>query len=270
MTQEEKAQMFHAMHVNTFFLPNAWDVASARIFEEEKFPAIGTTSAGIAFSLGYPDGQRIPANEMLAVVKRIANALDAPVTADVEGGYGDPVGTAEKVWDAGAVGINFEDAGGEESRSLEKLDRQVEAIRAIKQAVPRLFVNARTDVYLLGIGNESTRFKTTLERLSAFREAGADCLFVPGLKDQAVINDLVSGLDAPLNVLAGPSFPSFTEMKTLGVKRVSVGSGPMRACLGLITRIAQELVNHGTYQAITEGQYPYSEANLLLSRPTKH
>jgi 2-methylisocitrate lyase-like PEP mutase family enzyme len=127
-------------------------------------------------------------------------------------------------------------------------------------------VNARTDVFLLGIGDESTRLATAMERLKAFREAGADCLFAPGLKDSVAIAKLVSGVDAPLNILACPGYPTLAEMKKLGVKRVSVGSGPMRACLGLTARIAQELQNTGTYQTLTEGQYPYSEANRLLER----
>ena len=266
MTQEDKARMFAAMHVNTFILPNAWDVASARIFEEEKFLAVGTTSAGIAFSLGYRDGQRIPAKEMLAVVGRIANALQAPVTADIEAGYEDPVATARQAWEAGAVGINLEDAVGDDEPSLTKLEDQVKVIRQVKQAAPKLVVNARTDVYLLGIGDESTSLAVATERLNAYRAAGADCLFAPGLKDKNIMGKLVSAVDGPLNILAGPGSPTLAEMTKLGVKRISVGSGPMRACLGLVTRIAQELQDSGSFQAITEGQYPYSEANRLLER----
>lgn len=258
--------MFDAMHVNTFILPNAWDVASARIFEEEKFPAVGTTSAGVAFSLGYRDGQRIPASEMLAAIRRIAGALDVPVTADVEAGYGDPISTAEKVWECGAVGINLEDVTGEDESAQVPLDRQVDVIQGIKKAVPDLFVNARTDIFLQGIGPEETRVTAAIERLKAYRQAGANCLFAPGVKDPTVIAELVSAIDGPLNMLAGPGFPSLAGMKELGVKRVSVGSGPMRACLGLITRIARELQTSGTYQAIMDGQYPYSEANRLLER----
>jgi 2-methylisocitrate lyase-like PEP mutase family enzyme len=267
MTQEDKAKMFLEIHRNTFILPNAWDVASARIFEEEKFPAIATTSAGIAFSLGYRDGQRIPPEEMLAAVRRIARALQAPVTADVENGYGDAVTTARQVWEAGAVGINLEDVMGDGEPVLVKPEQQAETIRRIRETVPGLFVNARTDIFLLGIGDMATQKAQAIERLRAYRAAGAQGLFAPGVKDAAVIRELVSALEgAPLNILAGPGSPSLGEAKKLGVKRISVGSGPMRACLGLITRIAQELQNSGTYQAITEGQYLYSEANRLLER----
>jgi 2-methylisocitrate lyase-like PEP mutase family enzyme len=266
MTQEEKARMFAALHVNTFVLPNAWDAASARIFEEEKFQAIGTTSAGIAFAMGYPDGQRIPRDEMLTVVHRIAKSVGVPVSADVEAGYGDPVVTAQKAWDAGAVGINLEDVAGDEETTHIPLDQQAEVIRRIRAAVPDLVVNARTDIFLMGIGEEKSRLNRTIERFEAYAEAGAHCVFAPGLKDSILISRLTSALKTPLNILAGPGLPNLKEMKDLGVKRVSLGSGPMRACLGLVTRIAQELQNSGTYQAITDGQYPYSEANRLFER----
>jgi 2-methylisocitrate lyase-like PEP mutase family enzyme len=267
MTQQEKARMFAALHVNTFVLPNAWDVATARIFEEENFQAVATTSAGVAFSMGYRDGQRIPAGEMLSVVRRITKALSIPVSADVEAGYGDPIGTAQQAWEIGAVGINLEDVTGDDESTQVPLDRQAEIIRRIRAAVPDLVVNARTDIFLMGIGEAQTRLKRTKERLSAYAEAGAHCVFAPGLKDAALIRELASSLAAPLNILAGPGLPSVKELKDLGAKRISVGSGPMRACLGLVTRIAQELQSSGTYQAITEGQYPYSEANRLFEKP---
>ena len=266
MTQEDRARMFEAMHLKMFVLPNAWDVASARIFEEEKFPAVGTTSAGIAFSLGYRDGQRIPASEMIAAVRRIVRALEVPVTADIEAGYGDPVAIAQQAWEAGAVGINLEDITGDEEATQIPLEQQVEVIHCIRRAVPHLVINARTDVFLMGIEEEATRLKRAAERLRAYRQAGAQCLYAPGVKDPRSIRELVAVLNAPLNVLAGPSFPALKDLRELGVKRVSLGSGPMRACLGLVTRIARELQNSGTYHALTEGQYPYSEANRLLER----
>jgi 2-methylisocitrate lyase-like PEP mutase family enzyme len=266
MTQEEKARLFAALHVNTFVLPNAWDAASARIFEEEKFQAIATTSAGIAFAMGYRDGQRISPDEMLNVVRRIAKAVSLPVSADVEGGYGDPVGTAQRTWEAGAVGINLEDMTGDEESTQVPIEQQAKIIRRIRESVPELVVNARTDIFLMNIGKEESRFAGALERFEAYGEAGAHCVFAPGLKNATLIRQLTAALKTPLNILAGPGFPTVKEMKELGVKRISLGSGPMRACLGLVARIAQELQNSGTYQAITEGQYPYSEANRLFER----
>lgn len=266
MTQKDKARMFAAMHANTFVLPNAWDAASARIFEEEKFTAIGTTSAGIAFSLGYADGQHIPAPEMLAAVKRIAGAVDVPVSADVEAGYGDPIGTAQRAWEAGAVGINLEDTVGESESGQTPLAQQTEVIRRIRSAVPDLVVNARTDIFLMGIGDEENRIAKTVERLSAYRDAGAHCLFAPGVKSTQTIAALASKLQAPLNILATPGLPSVEQMRKLGVKRISLGSGPMRACMGLIVRMAHEIQDAGTYQTVVDSQYPYSEANRLFTR----
>jgi 2-methylisocitrate lyase-like PEP mutase family enzyme len=266
MTQEDKAHQFEAMHLNTFILPNAWDVASARIFEEENFLAVGTTSAGIAFSLGYADGQQIPAAEMIAAVKRIAHSLEVPVTADIEAGYGDPIGTAQQVWGAGAVGINLEDVAGAGADTQVPVEQQAEVIRRIRSTVPNLVVNARTDIFLRGIGEEGSRMPRAIERLRAYRQAGAQCVFAPGLKEPSAIAEITAAIDSPLNILAGPGLPDLTQMKVLGVKRISVGSGPMRACLGLVTKIAQELQNSGTYQAITENQYPYSEANRLFEK----
>jgi 2-methylisocitrate lyase-like PEP mutase family enzyme len=266
MTQEEKARLFAGIHANTFVLPNAWDAASARIYEEEHFPAVATTSAGVAFALGFRDGQRVPAGEMIAAIGRIARAVAVPVSADVEAGYGDPVGTAQRVWEAGAVGINLEDVTGDEPASHVDLDTQVDVIRRIRTSVPDLVVNARTDIFLMGIGEESTRLARTIERLKAYRDAGAHCLFAPGLKDAGHIRKLVTALSAPLNILGGPGVPAVPELRNLDVKRISVGSGPMRACLGLVQRIARELQENGTYAAIIDGQYPYSEANRLFEQ----
>jgi 2-methylisocitrate lyase-like PEP mutase family enzyme len=204
---------------------------------------------------------------MLSAIQRIARAVQVPVTADVENGYGDPVNTARQVWEAGAVGINLEDVMGDGEPVLVNPEQQAETIRRIREAVPGLFINARTDIFLLAIGDMATQKAQAIERLRAYRAAGAHGLFAPGVKDASLIGELVSALDgSPLNILAGPGCPSLAEMKKLGAKRISVGSGPMRACLGLVTRIAQELQNSGTYQTMTEGQYPYSEANRLLDR----
>jgi 2-methylisocitrate lyase-like PEP mutase family enzyme len=267
MTQQDKAQLFKAVHTNPFLLPNAWDVASARIFETEKFAAIGTTSAGIAFSLGYADGQRIPATEMIMAIRRIANSVEAPVTADIEAGYGDPVTIARQVWEAGAVGINLEDVTGEEERTQIRLEQQTEVIRRVRDAVPELFINARTDIFMMNVGDEQSKLEKTIDRLQAYQKAGASGAFAPGVKNSQTIRKIAGALEIPLNVLAAPGSPSLSELRELGVKRVSVGSGPMRACLGLITRMAQEFKNSGTYQTMIDGQYPYSEANRLFARP---
>ncbi len=271
--QTNKAIQFREFHhgPGVLILPNAWDVASARVFEDAGFPAIATTSAGIAFSLGYPDGQRIPREEMMACIGRITRAVRVPVTADVESGYGvtpeDAANTTRELIEAGVIGMNLEDASGHEDQPLSSLELAVEKIRAAREsAVQRraqIVINARTDVYLLPGGNPEADYSEALRRLLAFRDAGADCVFAPGLKDAETIGRLAKAVECPLNILAVPGAPSISELATLGVARVSVGSGPMRATLGLLRRVSEELRNSGTYTTM-EGAVPYAEVNKLL------
>jgi len=272
-SQTNKAIQFRQLHrgPGVLILPNAWDVASARIFEDAGFPSIATTSAGIAFSLGYPDGQRIPREEMLARIGRIARAVRVPVTADIEAGYGSSAeavaATTLELIQAGAVGMNLEDASGNPDEPLIDLQLAAEKIKAAREAAARLHVqvvvNARTDVYLLPRGDPYANYSEALRRLVAYREAGADCVFAPGLKDADTIGRLVKAVNCPLNILAGPGTPSIPELEKLGVARVSLGSGPMRATLGVLRRAAEELRTSGTYGAM-EGAVPYAEVNKLL------
>ena len=240
-------------------LPNAWDAASACVFASCGFPAIATTSAGIACSHGYPDGQHIGRTEMLAAVRRIVLAVDVPVTADVEAGYGDrpedAVGTAREVAECGAVGMNLEDV--RTHTELYGLEAQVERIHAAHDAAPHLVINARTDVYLAGIGAPELRFAEAVRRANAYREAGAQCVFVPGVRDHDTIAALVRAIDGPVNILATVGAPSTLALETIGVRRVSVGSGPMRAAMGLVRRIGHELMETGTYDAMTGGAISY-------------
>ncbi|MFY9528740.1 MAG: isocitrate lyase/phosphoenolpyruvate mutase family protein [Candidatus Acidiferrales bacterium] len=274
--QAEKARKFLALHKGpkTLLLPNAWDVASARIFEEAGFPAIATTSAGVANSLGYPDGQHIRPDEMLEVVRRIAEAVSVPVTADMEAGYGqtpeEVAATAGGVLEAGAVGMNLEDTIEERPDSLADLSLQKERIRAIlevtRSAGILLVLNARSDVILAGVGEPATRAQRTIERLEAYREAGAQSLFAPGVKDKETIAQLVRGVHGPLNILATAGTPPIAELEKIGVARVSLGSGPMRATMALVARIACQLREEGTYSLFTDGAITYTEANRLFEK----
>jgi len=274
--QALKAEQLRKLHrgPRMLVLPNAWDVISARIVEELGFPAIATTSAGIAATFGYPDGQKISREEMLGVVARIAKAVHVPVTADVEAGYGvtidDMTQTVKAVVAAGAVGMNLEDVTGSDEDSQVGLALQVEKIRAIRKATESLGVplvlNARTDIYLIPIGAAETRFDRTVERLRAYRDAGADCLFAPGLKDTDTIAKLVRAVDGPLNILLMPGMPTLRELENMGVARASAGSGVMRATLGLTRRIAKEMLEAGTYASMLEGTVPFAEVNELLAR----
>jgi 2-methylisocitrate lyase-like PEP mutase family enzyme len=270
--QKAKALAFRAMHQgpNVLLLPNVWDVASARTLEEAGFGAMATTSAGIAFTLGYPDGQKISREEMLARVARISRAVEVPVTADVEAGYGDrpedAAETARGVIEVGAIGMNLED-GGDRPGQLVELSLQLEKIHAIREAALHagvlLVLNARTDVYLEQVGAPETRYGETVRRSLAYRDAGADCVFVPGLRDPETISRLVRDLQCPLNILGGPGSPSVPQLATLGVARVSLGSAPMRATLGLVRRMADELRSTGTYSTL-EGAPAHGEVNRML------
>jgi len=269
----QKANAFRALHHGgkVLVLPNVWDVASARIIEDAGFPAIATTSAGIAFSLGYPDGQKISRLEMLARVARIARAVKVPVTADAESGYGnrpeDAAQTAREVIEAGAVGMNFEDGTEDPQHPLIDLSLQLEKIHAIREAALKsgvlLVLNARTDVYLSQVGAPETRYDHALRRLRAYRDAGADCVFAPGVQDAETIARLVKDIQCPLNILAGPGSLSLSELEKLGVARVSLGSAPMRATLGLMRRMADELKVSGTYHAL-EGAPAHGDVNKMM------
>lgn len=275
-TQIELARQFLALHHGNkiLVLPNAWDVSSARIFEDAGFPAIGTTSAGIANSLGYPDGQRISRGEMLAVVRGIAEAVNVPVSADMEAGYGitpDEVAeTVREVIAAGAVGMNLEDAIAGSLDSLADTNLQNEIIHAVVEASKRagvpLVLNARTDIFLNSIGPAETRLERALDRLNSYHAAGAQSLFAPGVKDKDTIARLTRGVHGPLNILATIGTPPVAELEQLGVRRVSLGSGPMRATLGLVQRMARQIREEGVFSLMTDGALPYADANRLVQK----
>ena len=274
--QGRKAEELRKLHggPRVLVLPNAWDVASARVLEELGYPAIATTSAGVAFALGYPDGQRLFRDEMLEVVARIVRAVRVPVTADMESGYGitpkDMAETAKAIVAAGAVGLNLEDVTGDTESSQVDTALQVEKIRAIREASASLgvslVINARTDVYLMPIGPEVTRFAQTVERLRAYRAAGADCVFAPGVKERDLIQKLVKAVGAPMNILVTPGCPPIPELQKIGVARASIGSGVMRSTLGLVRRIGKELQAAGTYSELFDGAIPFAEINGLIAR----
>ena len=280
-TQRRRAETFRDSHVDAasgpLVLPNSWDVASTILYESMGFAAVGTSSAGVAAAMGVPDGEHLGREAMLAVVDRIAHGVALPVSADVEAGYGDtPAAVAETVRgviDAGAVGVNVEDGAvddDEEGLDGGLLDAELHCakIRAAREAADEagvpIVINGRTDVFWRSVGEETERVEHAVERATAYFEAGSDCLFVPGVTDPATIEALVDGIDGPLNVLGGPGAPSIPELGELGVARVSVGSGPMRATLGYLQEVCEELLEAGTYQRMERG-IPYGELNELLA-----
>ena len=251
-------------------LPNAWDALSARVIEQAGAHAIATTSAGVSWALGRPDGQSLARSEMVEAVRRIAGAVRVPVTADVESGYGsgspeDVADTVRAVVDAGAVGINLEDAPGRSGEPLLRPEEHIARIAAARVAGgPELFINARVDVYLLEAGAEPGRFDETVRRALAYTSAGADGVFVPGVVDASTIARLVQAIGAPLNVMASYGAPSVGELAGLGVARVSVGPAITRAAMATIRAAARELLGPGTYDALVGGT-PFAEANALFS-----
>ena len=214
-------------------LPNVWDVAGARIVAEAGYPVIATSSAGVAWSLGHPDGEIISRDDMLFMVRRIAAAVDLPVTADMEAGYGEgPEAVADTVTatlEAGAVGANIEDSSSQETgHPMLDYDLSVARIRAGKEAadaagVP-FVINARTDVFYGG-GNENS-LDDAIRRGNAYLEVGAVCVFVPFIRDRETMEAVVAGIDGPVNVLANPAAPSLEDLRDIGIARVSIG-GPV-------------------------------------------
>lgn len=272
--QQRQARRLHELHgtAEVLVLLNAWDAGSARVFEQSGCAAIGTTSAGIAYALGRPDGEALTRAELADATARIARVLGVPLTADVETGYGATpaeVGeTVAAVLEAGAVGINLEDAAADGGPSLRPLADQAARLHAARAAAQEfgveLFLNARTDVYWLGVGEREQRLDLAVERARAYVEAGADGLFVPGLTDPDEIAAFVAAVPVPVNVLASRETPSLDALTDLGVRRLSVGSGPVRAALDLAGRIALDVLETGSSDLMAAGTLTYREANDLF------
>jgi 2-methylisocitrate lyase-like PEP mutase family enzyme len=286
-------------------LINAWDAASAAMVEHCGLPAIATSSAAMANALGFPDGQYIPWPQMLDAVARVCRAVKVPVTADIESGFAPGVTALEtsitQIIQAGAVGVNLEDVMSanpalqiadpknadsknadpvRHGNPLFPLAEQIARIQAARRAAHvagiHLVINARTDAYWQAGVDPAEAMRNTLERGKAYLQAGADCIFIPGLRNPEHIKTVIDHLRsvagepdhgvAPVNILAGPGVPSIPELAKLGVKRVSYGSGPHRAAMGLLRRIAEEAKTSGTFKALTEGAVPYEEINGLMGR----
>ena len=270
--QSEKAEAFRRLHdmEKVLVLPNAWDVPSARVFEDEGFPAVATSSAGMLVSLGYPDGEGIPHEEFVAAVSRIARVLGIPLSADVVGGFGDsPDGVARSVKaviKAGAVGINIEDFA-HTTKKLLPLEKQLERLRALVKLRKSLdvpfVINARTDALRFGAGDENAKLDEAIRRAEAFRDLGADCVYPMGLVDSASISRFVKALNFPTNVMVRKGLPPVAELERLGVARVSFGPSASYAAMGLLRRASREVLEKGTYTSLVEGAVSFDELNAL-------
>lgn len=272
--QKRRAERLAAMHrePGIVVLPNAWDVISACMLVEAGYKAIATTSGGCAFSLGYADGEHIPRREMAAAVKRIAHGVPVPVSADMEAGYGptptDVAETVRQTIKAGAVGINIEDGDRANPGKLFDFSLAVERIRAAREAADAagipMVINGRTDGF--HYGDSPAVFDDAVRRANAYLAAGADCAFVPFVRDGALIGRLAAAISGPMNVLAGPGTPPVPELQALGVKRVTVGSNITKATLMTIRRAAEELQGAGSYE-FARGAPTQPEVHRILAKP---
>jgi 2-methylisocitrate lyase-like PEP mutase family enzyme len=262
----DRLNTFRQLHAKSQLLrlPNAWDAGSARLFESLGASAIATTSAGVAWSLGYPDGYKLPIDVAVGLAASIARVLKVPLSVDLENGYSDNpdevATTALRLIDVGVVGINIED--GAKPASL--LTSKIEAIKkaAAKRGVD-LFVNARTDVFLAGLVDGPRRVGETLERGALYRSAGADGLFVPAAVQPAQIRAIVEGIDLPINLLAWQGLPSATELAALGVRRLSAGSGIAQVLWAQAEKLAKGFLDEGRSDSL-EGQMPYPRLQGLF------
>lgn len=262
------AKTFRDLHHadKPLLLANAWDAGSARLVESLGARAVATTSAGIDWALGYPDGNQLPVARLADMAAAIARLIRIPLSVDFEAGYADdPAAVGENIkaiLDSGAVGINIEDGGDSPSLLAAKIER-IKTVAAAKSV--DLFVNARTDVYLRGLVPETQRVDETLARAAVYRAAGADGLFVPGLTARDGIAAVTKGAGLPVNLLAWPGLAGAEELGALGVKRISAGSGIAQRVWAEAERLARDFLQDGRSEPLSEGGMNYGHLQQLFS-----
>lgn len=274
--QKEKAELFLKYHHDKeiLVLLNSWDIGSSKLIEASGYKAIATTSMGIAASLGYPDCQIIQPSEMIQVITGIVKAVKAPVTVDIEAGYGNNlneiIDSVKKIIVTGIVGINIEDSIDLNPMLIDEIEfcERISAIRALSDSQGfHLVINARTDSFYTTSGSHQEKLSESIKRGNKYREAGADCIFVQPVSDKETISTLIKEINSPINILANPTIgmgvtPSIKELQELGVARVSLGSGLMKATLALIKKVADELTEKGTYNILLESLTPLPDATM--------
>ena len=280
--QKEKAELFLKYHHDKeiLVLLNSWDIGSSKLIEACGYKAVATTSMGVAASLGYPDCQIIQLSEMLGTITGIANNVQVPVTVDAEAGYGNTIDeiidSMKKIIATGIVGINIEDSIDLSPALIDETEfcERISAIRALSDSLGfHLVINARTDAFYTSSGSPQQKLSESIRRGNKYREAGADCIFVQPVSEKKTIATLVKEIDAPINILANPGMggavpPSVRELQDLGVARLSLGSGPMKATLALIKKIADELSQQGTYNVLLDTLTPLPDAAMAYNMAT--
>jgi 2-methylisocitrate lyase-like PEP mutase family enzyme len=277
--QKEKAELFLNYHHDKeiLVLLNSWDTGSSKLVEACGYKAIATTSMGIAASMGYPDCQVIQLSQMIGVMTGIVNAVHVPVTVDIEAGYGnnidEVIGSVKKIIATGIVGINIEDSMDMNPVLIDEAEfcERISAIRELSDSLGfHLVINARTDSFYTSSGSKQEKLSESIKRGNKYREAGADCIFIQPVWEKETISTLVKEINAPINILSNPGNaaglpPSVRELQDLGVARLSLGSGLMKATLALIKKVADELSQKGTYNILSESLTPRTEAALAYN-----
>jgi len=280
--QKEKAEMFLKFHQDKeiLVLLNSWDTGSSKLIEACGYKAIATTSMGIAAALGYPDSQVIKLSEMIEVIRGIAKSVQAPVTVDIEAGYGknlnEIIDSVKQIIATGIVGINIEDSIDLHPVLIDEMEfcERISAIRALSDSLGfHLVINARTDSFYTSSGSQREKLSESIKRGNKYREAGADCIFVQPVWEKETISTLVKEINAPINILSNPGIgaglpPSVRELQDLGVARLSLGSGLMKATLSLIKKVADELSEKGTYNILLDSLSPLPNAALAYKMAT--
>ncbi len=281
--QKEKADRFLKFHQNKeiLVLLNSWDIGSSKLIEGCGYKAIATTSMGIAASLGYPDCQVIQLSEMIVAITGIVNAVQVPVTVDIEAGYGNNlneiIDSVTRIIATGIVGINIEDSIELNPVLIDETEfcERISAIRTLSDSMGfHLVINARTDSFYTSSGSTREKLAESIRRGNKYREAGADCIFVQPVWEKETISTLVKEINAPLNILSNPGIgaglpPTVRELQDLGVARLSLGSGLMKATLALIKKVADELSEKGTYSILAETFSPLPDAALAYQMATR-
>jgi 2-methylisocitrate lyase-like PEP mutase family enzyme len=268
MTTETCARIFHELHrEGLLILPNAWDAGSAVIVERAGAKAIATSSAAVAWAHGYPDGEAIPPDVVIATVREIARVVGVPVSADIEGGYAQEPKTAgafaARIIDAGAVGVNIEDGHG----APDLLCAKIEHVRgAAARSGVDLWINARVDVYLHKLAEGEAAYDETIRRARLYAGAGANSIFVPGAVEETTIGGLVREISLPLNILAWPGLPDAARLRELGVRRLSAGAGLAKASLGHTYELAEAFLHDGRSNPFFEGALASVGLNGLMKR----
>ena len=272
VSQKAKAEAFRELHLSNrvFVLPNAWDVPSARLFEDQGFLAVATSSAGMMVSLGFPDGQEIPSKTLLSAIERIARTISIPLSADIVAGFGTTpkqvTTTVRQAVKAGAIGVNIEDFE-HSTKKLFSVEAQVRKLRAVKELAKSMktpfVLNARTDALRFAEGEEESRLDEAIRRAIAYRDLGADCVYPMGLVDSSMLRKFVTALNCPVNVMVRKGLGSLSELDSLGVRRVSFGPAASYAVFGFLKRACREVLDKGTFTSLTDDAISFDELNSL-------